>query len=468
MRLRGGASRVLVVLAAEALPRIHEIGIDGAVLLFTVAITVFTSLLFGAIPVFKYAGSQLSTGIREGGGSLSQSHDQHRARSVLVLVQVTLALVLLICSGLMIRTFRAMTKIDPGFSRAAELQTFRISIPEGQIKANGQVVRREEEILHKVAAVPGVASIGIGSKVPMTGQGWTDVLFIEGQTYAEGQFPPLRRFKFVSPGYFGALGMPLVAGREITWNDTYKKHPVAMVSENVARELWHDPAAALGKRIRVGTKDDWREIIGVVGNVYDDGVSQPVTTCVYWPLLMDHFESENSFVFRDVVFAVRSSRAGSESFLNEVRQALWSVNPNLPVANVHSLEFFSRRSLARTSCTLVMLGVAGAMALLLGVVGIYGVIAYSVAQRHSSGNAEHDECERGAGQGALVEKFESMDIGNGKIRIHGPQRLADFVQEAFRAGPGPADREGYLTDNKGVLALEVIHHATPINALADR
>src|SRR5260370_3029375 len=170
MRLRGGASRVLVVLAAEAVPRIHEIGIDGPVLLFTVAITVFTSLLFGAIPVFKYAGSQLSTGIREGGRTLSQSREQHRARSVLVVVQVTLALVLLICSGLMIRTFRAMTKIDPGFSRAAELQTFRISIPEGQIKENEPVLRMEEEILHKVAAVPRVPSIRNRSKLPMTRQ----------------------------------------------------------------------------------------------------------------------------------------------------------------------------------------------------------------------------------------------------------------------------------------------------------
>src|SRR5258708_14659837 len=115
--------------------------------------------------------------------------------------------------------------------------------------------------------------------------------------------------------------MPLVAGREITWNDTYKKLPVAMVSENVARELWHDPAAALGKRIRVGTKDDWREIIGVVGNVYDDGVSQPGTTCVYWPLLMGHFQSENSFVFCDLVFAVRTSRAGSSNLLYAVPPA---------------------------------------------------------------------------------------------------------------------------------------------------
>jgi predicted permease len=375
------ALRFLAAIAPAGLPRVREISIDGPVLLFTLLISLLASILFASIPIFKYAGARLSTGIREGGRSLSQSREQHRARSVLVVVQVALALVLLICSGLMIRTFRALTNVNPGFVGPAALQTFRISIVSAQAKEDEKVVRMEEEISRRLAAIPGVTSVGISSKLPMTGQGWTDPVFHEGRTYTEGQLPPLRRFKFVSPGFLGTLGMPLVAGREITWNDTYKKIPVAMISENVARELWNDPSAALGKRIRVSTKDDWREIIGVVGDVYDDGVAKPATTSVYWPLMMDHFESDDSFAFRDVAFVLRSTRTGSESFLNEVRQAVWSLNPNLPLAEVHTLDFFYKRSMARTSFTLIMLGVAGSMALLLGVVGIYGVIAYSVSQR---------------------------------------------------------------------------------------
>ncbi len=374
--------RVLVAMAPAGLPRINEIGINVPVLLFTFGISLFASILFGSIPILKYAGTHLGTGLREGGRSLSQSREHHRARNTLVVVQVALALVLLISSGLMIRTFRALTHVRPGFNAPAGVETLRINIPEAQVAEPERVARMDEEIARKIAAIPGVNSEALTTTVPMDDRGSFDPIFPEGRNYAEGELPPIRKFKYVSPGFFETLGTPLIAGRDFSWDDIYKKTFVGIVSENLAREYWKNPSNALGKRVRVGTSGDWREIIGVVADVYDDGVNKEPPTSVYWPFLTGHlYPGDETTLRRDLAFVVRSPRAGSESFLKEVRQTVWSVNPNLPLADVHTLEYFYSRSMARTSFTLVMLGVAGGMALLLGIVGIYGVIAVSVSQR---------------------------------------------------------------------------------------
>jgi len=217
--------------------------------------------------------------------------------------------------------------------------------------------------------------------VPTDGISSNDVLYAEDRVYSEGQLPPLRRFKFVAPGFFKTMGTPLVAGRDYTWTDVYEQRKYVVVSENMAREMWRSPAAALGKRIREGMRDDWREIIGVVGDVRHDGADQKPPAVVYWPVLMKQFWGSETFVQRGVVYAIRSARAGSQSFLEQVRQAVWSVNPDLPLARVETMEQIYRGSMARSAFTLVMLAIAGGMALLLGLIGIYGVISYSVSQR---------------------------------------------------------------------------------------
>ena len=371
--------RLLTAFPPAGLPRIGDIEINSSVLCFTLALTLVSSLLFGLLPALKYSG--LRAGVLESGRVLGLSRERHRARNLLVTTQIALAVVLLICAGLMIRTFRVLTRVHPGFVGPAELQTFRIAIPDSDAPDDASVPRIEQQIQDKLAAIPGVSSVAFSSAVPMDADARFDNVFAEDHAHVEGAAPPLRHLLFVSPGYFRTLGVPLIAGRDLTWAETYNKVPVALISENFAREYWHTPAEALGRRIRIRTTDDWSQIIGVVGNVRDDGMDKPARSNIYWPTLQANFWGRPLHAQRSITFVIRSPLAGSESLMKEVRQAVWSVDANLPVANVYTLDFFYTKSIAHTSFTLIMLGIAGAMALVLGTVGLYGVIAYSVSQR---------------------------------------------------------------------------------------
>jgi predicted permease len=384
LAVAAAAVRLLVFLEPGNLPRLEDIRIDLPVLLFAVGLSLCSGLLFGVVPALKQAGARVAPTLRAGGRTASASKERERARNVLVVAQVALALVLLVGSGLMIRTFQAITQVHPGFVRPGEVQTLRLSIPESQVKDDAAVARTHQAILEKLAAVPGVTSVALASTVTMSGGAWHDPLYAEDRAYRESEVPAIRMFKFVAPGYMKTLGGSIVAGRDFTWDDAHGQRPVAMVSANLAREWWGEPSRAIGKRIRPYAKGVWREVVGVVSDTRDDGVTKKAATVAYWPIAMAAFSpdpGEPLFALRNGAYLVRSARTGRDGFVRELEQAVWSVNPNLPLAGVRTLQEIYDASLARTSFTLVMLAIAGGMALLLGVAGIYGVISYAVSQR---------------------------------------------------------------------------------------
>jgi predicted permease len=372
--------RLLAAIGPANLPRLSEISLDGRSLWFTLALSLLSGLLFGSIPVLRYAGRRTPTALRGTGRTVSVSRERQRSRDLLVVAQVAMALVLLVSAMLMIRTFQALRHVDPGFAHAEHLQTMRISIPPLLIADPVLVTRTQNNIVDKLAAIPGVSSVGFADAMPMEGivGGWNGVQ-IEGKHV--GDDSAMRLFRYVAPGFFHTSGTRMVAGRELTWTDIYGRRPVVIISESLAREWWGSPSAALGKRLREYSPP-WFEVVGVVEDVRENGVQEKAPAMVYWPSMAAGIYGPNTFdATRAATFVIRSDRAGTEAFLSEIQQAVWSVNPSLPLASVRTMQEIYSQSLARTSFTLVMLGIAGSMALVLGIIGIYGVISYAVSRR---------------------------------------------------------------------------------------
>lgn len=378
--------RLLLAIDPANLPRVNEISLDARTLGFTAVLSLVSSLLFGLIPAVKYSGPRIASALGALGRSAGVSRERHRVRSVLVVVQVAVALVLLVSAGLMIRTFQSIRTVEPGFTDPEHLYIMRMFFSGSLAPEPARVTRMQNDIQNALAAIPGVTSAAFASAMPMEGFAPNLGVVNVGTVHADDRADqdsdsPVRLFKYASPGFFRTAGTRVVAGREITWDEVYGLRPVVMVSENLARELWGTPRAAVGKRLRQDAAMPWHEVIGVVQDVRENGLYQQPPSIVYWPTMSAYLMSTaGPNTIRGVTFVVRSDRAGTESFLNQIRQAVWSVNAGLPAAP-RTMQQVYDRSLARTSFTLVMLAIAASMALLLGILGIYGAISYIVSQR---------------------------------------------------------------------------------------
>jgi predicted permease len=377
------ALQLLLYLAPPQLPRLDSISLDARAFAFALVLTLVAGALVSIVPVLRVARARLATAVRSVRGG-STGHVQQRAQNALVVGQVALALVLLVSSGLMIRTFEALRNVEPGFTEVDSLQTFRVLFPQQLVPEPEAVLRQQHAILDAIEAIPGVTSAGFVNGLPMemANLGW-DGIDVEGSPYGVGDQLALRLYRTISPGYLTTMGTRLVAGRDVEWNDLDTLRPLALVSESLARELWQTPAAAVGKRIRTaGGAGPWREIIGVVQDVRMQGPDAPAPAIVYWPAyIADFYVGLPLFAERGVAVAVRTPLAGTPALARQIEQAVWSVNADLPLASVRTMRDIYDRALARTSFTLTMLLLAAGAALVLGVIGLYGVLSYAVAQR---------------------------------------------------------------------------------------
>jgi predicted permease len=329
---------------------------------------------------------RVSETLKDGGVSGVGGRARHRVQNLLAVIQIALVFVLLVASGLVLRSANALWKTDPGFQDPADLLAVSIRINNRSVRDAADVAVQQETIARQLALIPGVDGVAMATALPAYPGGNINPLYVEGIT-AAGTAPPItRRHKWIGEGYFDTLGIPVLRGRSLTWQDAHDRAPVAMVSRSVALAYWGSVEAAIGKRISVRPNPvRWAEVVGVVADVRDDGVQADPPALVYWPQVCAGFwegdQPDELLVWRSVSYAVRSNRVGTPGLVADVQRAIWSVNPNLPLSNVGPLDEYVARSYAATTFALVLLSIAGVIALILGLVGVYGVIAYAVSQR---------------------------------------------------------------------------------------
>jgi predicted permease len=384
--LAWAGTRALVTFGPENLPRLAEISLDPLAILFTVGISLLAGLFFGLVPVLKYRKPDMVSGLKEGGRGGSAGRNRHRARNTLVVSQMAMALVLLVGSGLMLRSFQALRTVDPGFDPQGVL-TLRLTLPMAKYPDATDRADFYWRLQERLSGLPGVASVGAADNIPMGGGINRSGTWFEDFPVTAEQVPDVLESTRVTAGYLETMGMKVLEGRLLDAFDARDRTGAVVVTRAMAEHYWPGKSA-LGKRLTQnadlgqaagGSDIPWQTIVGVVEDVRTMGMDQDPVPVIYFPVLLN-VPDEAQRTPRGMVLAIRTETEPT-ALLPAVQEAIWAQDPNLPLADVRTMASVVRDSMARTSFTMVLLGIAALVALVLGTVGIYGVISYVVTQQ---------------------------------------------------------------------------------------
>jgi putative ABC transport system permease protein len=374
----------LVRLAPPNLPRIDEVAIRPTVVAYAAALTVVTALLLALIPALRMTRPAVLALVSRSGARTTAGRDRHRVRQVLVVVQTALAVVLLVGSGLMLRTFSQLRSIDPGFDADGVL-TFRVSLPGSTYADAPAAARFHDRLLEQLRALPGVQSAGAITEAPLATQASGTAFAVEDHPVGADELNPMFWYTSVSQGYFETMKIPLLSGETFDNADREAKRRAIVISQSLAQRFWPGENP-IGKRIRGGgdTTGEWSTVVGVAGNVHERRLQDEPGLMVYFPTLSSDLVDRPAGQpgrppALSMTYVVRGSQP--DQLGGAVRNAVWQLDPNLPIAAVNTMSRIVADSMVQISFTMLALVIAATLALFLGAIGLYGVISYIVSQR---------------------------------------------------------------------------------------